>query len=230
MRYPESSVWGPTRGRDSSSGRLARKKDEMRKLPSTWSIIRTDNACWGVTTSAPVVFFIALMIKLTGTIPGRRGGPDTPVDPEVANMVLVCAMALILFLAAIVGRRVGRIRSLFDAGREVEASVRKVQYFRGARTKLELEFDLGGVPYKASSAFLRSSRTPAFSEGTRIPVLVHPANPKCAIPLALYADPGPAQSDERPISPENQSWVLKLKAPGREHRAGASQTVPREDR
>jgi hypothetical protein len=32
------------------------------------------------------------------------------------------------------------------------------------------------------------------------------------------------------ISPENQSWVLKLKAPGREHRSGASQTVPREDR
>lgn len=145
----------------------------MRKLPSAWSIIRTDNACWAVTTSAPVVFFIALTIKLTGTIPGRRGGPDTPVDPEVANMVLVD---------------------------------------------------------KASSALLRSSRTPAFSEGTRIPVLVHPANPKCAIPLALYADPGPAHSDERPISPENQSWVLKLKAPGREHRSGASQTVPREDR
>jgi hypothetical protein len=97
----------------------------MRKLPSAWSIIRTDNACWGVTTSAPVVFFIALMIKLTGTIPGRRGGPDTPVDPEVANMVLVCAVALILFLAAIVGRRVGRIRSLPTEAASVASAWRR---------------------------------------------------------------------------------------------------------
>ena len=44
-------------------------------------------------------------------------------------MVLACAVALILFLSAIVGLRVARIRSLFDGGREVEDSVRKVTYF-----------------------------------------------------------------------------------------------------
>jgi hypothetical protein len=60
----------------------------MRKLPAPWSVISTDNVCWAITTSAPMVLFIALMIKLTGTIPGRRGEPDTPVNPEVANTVL----------------------------------------------------------------------------------------------------------------------------------------------
>jgi len=203
----------------------------MRKLPSPWSIIWTDNACCGITTSAPVVFLMALAIKLTGTIPGSRGRPDTPVDPEIASMVLACAVALILFLSAIVAVRVARIRSLFDGGREVEACVRKVKRFRGgARLKLEFEFELDGIPYKVSSAFLRSSRTPAFSEGTRISVLVDPVNPKRAIPLALYADPGAAQSGERPISAEHQSWLQKLKALGLKHRSGASQTVPGDDR
>ena len=64
----------------------------------------------------------------------------------------------------------------------------------------------------------RSSRTPAFSEGTRISVLVDPVNPKRAIPLALYADPGAVQSGERPISAEPQSRLQKLKAQGLKHR------------
>jgi hypothetical protein len=166
----------------------------MHKLPSPWSIIWTDNACVGVATAAAMVFFIGLMVKLTGTIPGRRGGPDTPVDPEVASIVLACAVALMLFLSAIVALRVVRVRNLFDGGREVEASVRKVTYFRGgARQKLELEFDLDGIPHKVSFFFLRSWRTPAFSEGTRISVLVDPVNPKRAIPLALYGDPDAAR-------------------------------------
>ena len=167
---------------------------KVRKLPSPWSIIWTNNACLGFTTGALFVLFIGLMVKLTGTIPGKRGGPDTPVTPEVASMVLACAVALILFLSAIVALRVARVRNLFDQGREVEASVRKVTYIRGgARQKLELEFELSGIPYKVSFFFLRSSRTPAFSEGTRIPVLVDPANPKRAIPLALYGDPSTAR-------------------------------------
>jgi len=147
---------------------------------------------------------------------GSRGRPDTPVGPDVASMVLACAVALILFLSATVALRVARIRSLFEGGREVEASVLKVKYFRGGtRQKLEMEFELDCIPYKVSSAFLRSSRTPAFSEGTRISVLVDPVNPNCAIPLALYTDPGAAQSGERPISAEHRSWAPKLKAPGR---------------
>ncbi len=203
----------------------------MRKLPSPWSIIWTDNACCGIIAIAPLFLLIALLIKLTGTIPGSRGRPDTPVDPEVASMVLACGVALVLFLSAIVARRVARIRSLFDGGREVEASVRKVTYFRGgARQKLAFEFELDGIPYKVSSVFLRSSRTPAFSEGTRISVLVDPVNPKRAIPLALYGDPGAAQSGERPISAEHQSWLQKAKALGLKHRSDASQTVPGDDR
>jgi hypothetical protein len=162
----------------------------MRKQPSPWSIVSTDNACWAVTTGAAMVFFIGLMVKLTGTIPGKRGGPDMPVTPEVASMVLACAVALVLLLSAIVALRVARVRSLFDQGREVEASVRKVTYFRGARQKLELEFELYGIPHEASFSFLRSRRTPAFGEGARIPVLVDPADPKRAIPLTLYGDPG----------------------------------------
>jgi hypothetical protein len=161
----------------------------MHKLPSPWSIIWTDNACWGITTSTPMVLLVALAIKLTGTVPGRRGGPDTPVDPEVASMVLACAVALVLLLAGIVALRVRRIQSLFERGREVEASVRKVTYFRGG-VKLRLQLELHGIPYEVRSSFVRWPRTPTFSQGTRIPVLVDPENPKRAIPLALYADLG----------------------------------------
>ncbi|MCI0631606.1 MAG: hypothetical protein L0Y44_13230 [Phycisphaerales bacterium] len=103
----------------------------MRKLPSPWSIIWSDNACCGMVTTAPLVLFIGLAIKLTGTVPGRRGGPDRPVDPDVATLVLACAVGLILLLSAIVARRVARIRRLFDGGREVEASVRKLTVERG---------------------------------------------------------------------------------------------------
>jgi hypothetical protein len=166
--------------------------DRMHKVPSPWSIVSTDNACWAIATSTPMVLLIALLIKLTGTVPGRRGGPDTPVDPGVASMVLACAVALILLLAGIVALRVRRIQSLFDRGREIEASVRKVTNVRGG-AKLELEFELHGIPYKVRSSFLRWWRTPTFNEGTRIPVLVDPENPKRAIPLALYSDPGEAQ-------------------------------------
>ena len=120
-------------------------RETMRRLPSPWSIIWTDNACCRITTIAPVVFLMALVIKLTGTIPGGRGRPDTPVDDEVASLVLAGAAALALFLSAIVARRVARIRSLFDEGREVEASVRRVTSFRGARQKLEFEFELDGI-------------------------------------------------------------------------------------
>jgi hypothetical protein len=165
----------------------------MRKVPSAWSILAGDNACWGLLTSVPMVLFVGLAIKLTGTVPGRRGGPDRPVDPEVASMLLACAVAVVLFLSAIVALRVARIRSLFDRGREVEARVRKVMSFRGSRQKLDLEFELYGIPHETSVSFLRWPKTPAFSEGTRIPLLVDPEDPKRAIPLALYGDPGAAQ-------------------------------------
>src|SRR5262245_28343760 len=172
---------------DSSDG------EGMRKRPSPWSIIWTDNACCGIVTAAPLILFIAVMIKITYAIPGRRGGPDTPIDPAVASLVLACAVALILFLFAIVARRVERITSLFEAGREVEASVRKLTCFRGG-AKLELEFELDGIPYQVDFRFLRGWRTPAFSEGTRIPVLLDPANPKRVVPLALYGDPFAART------------------------------------
>jgi hypothetical protein len=162
----------------------------MRKLPSVWSIVSTDNVCWAMTTSAPLVLFLGLMVKLTGTMPGGRGKPDIPVDPDVATMVLASAVALILFLGAIVARRVARVRGVFDEGREVEARVRKVKYVRGG-AKLQLEFELNGIPYNVRFGFQRWPRTPAFSEGTRIPVLVDPTNPKRAIPLALYAPQAP---------------------------------------
>ena len=172
----------------------------MHKLPSPWSIVSTDNPCWAIATASAMVFLIGLAVKLTGTVPGRRGGPDTPVDPEVAGMVLASAVALSLFLWVIVALRVVRVRGLFDRGREVEASVRKVRCLKGG-TKLELEFELYGIPHKARFSFMRSGRTPAFSEGARISVLVDPANPKRAIPLAFYGEtrarPGSA---EHPIS------------------------------
>jgi hypothetical protein len=164
----------------------------MHKPPSAWSIISIDNACWAMITSAPMVLLIALLIKLTGTMPGRRGGPDIPVDPEVASMVLAGAVALVLLLARIVALRVRRIQGLFERGHEVEASVAKVTYVRGGM-KLVLEFELHGTPYEVRCSFVRWPRTPAFSEGTRTPVLVDPENPKRAIPLALYGDPRAAQ-------------------------------------
>lgn len=127
----------------------------MRALPSPWSIIKTDNVCWAILTSAPLVLFMGLMIKFTGTMPGRRGGPDVPLDPAV------------------------------------EATVRKVSYFRGARTQLVLEYKLEGDSYKIKSTFIRWSQTPVFSGDTRIPVLVDSVNPRRAVPLDLYAQRRP---------------------------------------
>jgi len=137
-----------------------------------------------------MLLFIGLMVKLTGTVPGRRGGPDIPVDSDGATMVLAGAIALILLLSAIVARRVARVRYVLDRGRQVHATVRKVTYFpRGGRQKLDLEFELDGLRCSVSSAFTRWPSTPAFSEGTRIAVMVDPLNPKRVIPAALYADP-----------------------------------------
>jgi hypothetical protein len=162
----------------------------MRTPPSSWSVFSSNELCCGIASAALLILFIGLGVEITGTIPGKRGGPDVPVSPEVARMVLACAVALVALLAAIVARRVARTRSLFAEGREVEASVRKLTYYKGgARQKLELEFELNGTRYEGGFVFLRSSRTPDFSEGTRIPVLVDPSNPKRVVPLALYGDP-----------------------------------------
>ena len=86
----------------------------MRKLPSPWSILRTDNACYQMSWIGPVFFVLSLLVKLTGTVPGGRGRPDQPVDPEFATFVLASAAALTAFLGSIVALRVSRIRSLFD--------------------------------------------------------------------------------------------------------------------
>ena len=74
------------------------------------SAISVPGACRAAITQVPG--------QLTGTISGSRGRPNTPVDPDVASMVLACAVAVILFLLATVALRVVRIRSLFEEGRE----------------------------------------------------------------------------------------------------------------
>src|SRR5262245_32250409 len=126
----------------------------MRKTLSAWSIIRTDNVCWAIATSAPMLLLIGLLVKLTGTVPERRGGPDIPVDPDGGTMVLAGAVALILLLSAIAARRVARVRDVFDRGRDVQATVRKVTHFRGTRERLDLEFELDGLSCTVSSGFI----------------------------------------------------------------------------
>src|SRR5262245_16449016 len=195
----------------------------MRRLPSTWSIVWTDSACWRSTSIAAVGFLVALMLKLTGRLPGGRGKPDSPIDPELASLILAYAVAGVLFLLAIVAQRVARIRSLFERGLEIEATLRKVKRTRGGTT-LQLELQYAGITYRVRSAFQRGSKTPGFEVGTRIPVLVDPLNPRRAVPLALYADPGadPSLSGtaERAVSAElprvalgkPKSWVLRLRS------------------
>jgi hypothetical protein len=168
----------------------------MRKLPSTWSIVSTDNACHVMTVFAPVLFFLALMIKLTGTVPGGRGKPDQPVDPEFANWALASTSALVIFFWALVAMRVSRIRSLFDRGEEVEATIKKVSRFKGGAT-LKLEFQRAGTAYKVRSSFRRDRRTPDFTAGERISLLVNPDNPRRAVPVVLYERADPARAPER---------------------------------
>jgi hypothetical protein len=151
-------------------------------------------------------FGLALMVKLTGTLPGGRGKPDRPVDPEFASMLLAGAAVWLLLLAAIVAARVALVRRLFDQGEEVEATVVKVSRFRGGGS-LKFEFERAGETYRVRSTFQRWARTPTFTEGTRIPVLVDRLNPKRAIPIALFADPGtpPAGSRVASASVEHRS-------------------------
>jgi hypothetical protein len=178
----------------------------MRKLPTARSILWTDNVCYVLSVIAPMCFGFALMVKLTGTLPGGRGKPDQPVTPEFANLLLAGATAFALLLSAIVAARVARIRRLFDQGEEVEATVVKVSRFRGG-AKLKYEFERAGTTYRGRSSFQRWARTPTFTEGTRIAVLVDRLNPKRAVPVALFADPGtpPAGSRVASASVEHRS-------------------------
>jgi len=201
----------------------------MRKPPSRWSILSTDVVCWRIATTAPIILFFAISIKLTGTLPGKRGKPGTPVDPEVATMVLACASGLVLFLSAIVALRMARIRGLFDGGEEVEAGVRKVKRFRGG-TRMNLEFELDGIAYETGCSFLRWRRTPEFREGTRIPVLVDRVNPKRAVPLALYPREGAVESGEHRVRAEEQGRLQESLALGPKHPSGTSETVRGDDR
>ena len=198
----------------------------MRKLPSIWSIVGTDSACWQITSIAAVVFFVALMIKLTGTLPGGRGKPDVPVDPAFASLILAYALAGIVFLSAIVVRRVARIRSLFDRGLEIEATVRRVKRMRGGTT-LKLEIEHAGITYSVRSSFQRGWRTPEFDEGSRISVLVDPLDPRRAVPLALYADPAsaPAGRAEQTAPAEQSRVAWTSRVPGLRLRSRTSRTA-----
>lgn len=159
----------------------------MRTRPSTWSIVSTDNVCFRITTLTPWALIFALMVQFTGTLPGGRHKPDVPVDPAVASTILACAMALSLVLAGIVVLRVRGIRDVLEHGREIEAWVRRVKRFKGGAT-LQLELESAGVRHAARYTFQRWTRTPTFEEDTRISVLVDPAHPRRALPLALFSD------------------------------------------
>jgi len=103
--------------------------------------------------------------------------------------------------------------------------VRKVKRYRGGTT-LKLELQHAGITYRVSTTFQRWWRTPSFEEGRRISVLVDPLNPRRAIPLALYAEPGadprgaPAGTAEGAVPAElpgvalreSKSWVLRLRS------------------
>jgi hypothetical protein len=189
----------------------------MRKLPSAKSIVWTDNACNTMTTLAPVVFLLALLVKLTGTVPGGRGRPDQPVTPEFANLLLASAATLVMILGVFVVLRVRRIWNLFDVGEEVEATVKKVLRFRGG-ARLKFEYEHGGTTYTAHAAFKRSSTTPEFEVGARIALLVDRLRPKRAVPLALYQAPqahgrnaGAPSASSTPAAPE--AFELRLGSP-----------------
>jgi hypothetical protein len=199
--------------RGSVPGHRGSDADPMRRLPSPWSIVWTDNVCFRITTLTPWALIFALMVKLTGTLPGRRNKPDVPVDPGVASTILACAGVLALVLAGIVVLRVSRIRGLFERGREDEACVRKVKRFRGGAT-LKLELERAGVTHQARYTFQRWSNTPLFEEGTRVSVVVDPAHPKRVLPLALFSEacaaPGGSAGEPLESRRESKSSGLQL--------------------
>ena len=176
----------------------------MRALPSPWTILRTDNRSYQLTWLGTVCLVLALLVKLTGTVPGGHGRPDRPVDPGVANLVLASAAALTALLGSIVALRVARIRGLLDSGDEVEAEVRKVSRFRGG-ARLALEFERDGRTHRVRWTYQRWSRTPIFVAGMRV-VARRSGEPRRAVPVdARGRGSNPAQlggrharADERP--------------------------------
>lgn len=201
----------------------------MRKLPSPWSIVWTDNACYQMVLFPPIFFLFALVVKLTGTWPGSRGRPDRPVDPEFASLALACTGGMLAFLWSIVALRVARIRGLFDSGEEVVATVEKVSRFRGGST-LRLEYERAGTTYRVRSSFQGSSRIPTFTAGDRVSLLVDRMNPKRAVPIALYAnDSGGAPASRRAAGEQPSAatpWPKKL---GLQLRSSTSQPARRGD-
>lgn len=204
--------------------------EEMRKLPSPWSIVWTDKACYPMLL-APLMFFLfALAVKLTGTWPGSHGRPDRPVDPEVANLALACTGGLMVLLWSLVALRIARIRSLFDSGQEVEATIRKVKRFRGGWT-LELEYEHAGTTYRVRSSFQNSSRTPGFTAGDRVSLLVDRMNPKRAVLTALYANDGDTKPAASRAAVEQPSAALpKSKTLGLQLSSGRSRPSGRDER
>ena len=156
----------------------------------------TDNACYLMVVYPLVCFLFALAVKLTGTLPGSRGRPDHPVDPRFASLALACTGGMLALLWSRVARRVARIRSLFDSGEEVEATVRKVSRFRGGCT-LKLEYEHAGTTFRVRSSFQRWRRTPRFTAGERVSLLVDRMNPKRAVPTALYTNAGDTTAASR---------------------------------
>ena len=201
----------------------------MRKLPSAWSIVWTDSTCCQLVLIAPMFFLFALMVKLTGTVPGGRGRPDRPVDPEFATLALACTGAMLAFVGAFVALRVARIRGLFDAGEEVEAMVTKVSRSKGGST-LRLEYERAGTSYRVRSSFQRSSRMPTFTAGDRVTLLVDRMNPKRAVPMVVYGDTAPAPlraGHDAVEKPGAAPWPAK--ALGLQVSSGTSQPARRGD-
>jgi len=157
----------------------------MRQPPRTRSIFWTESACYPLVCVAVAILLLTLGVKVTGTLPGRRGRPGTPVDPETASWILSGGIAAALALSAIAARRVARVRRLFEDGHQVEATVEKVLRYRGGST-LRLEFSQRGEVRRARAKYVRWRQTPSFEQGMRISLLVDRDDPRRVVPLALY--------------------------------------------
>lgn len=190
----------------------------MRKLPSAWSIVWTDSTCYQLALIAPTFFLFALLVKLTGTVPGSRGRPDRPVDPAFALLALACTGAFLAFAGTFLTLRVRRIRALFEAGEEVEATVAKVSRWKGG-SKLALRYERSGTAREVRTSFQRSARIPEFAVGDRVTLLVERRNPRNAVPIVVYGDGVEARipADRDPLQrPAAVPWPVKAfgRAPG----------------
>ncbi|MCI0587468.1 MAG: hypothetical protein L0323_11570 [Planctomycetes bacterium] len=150
-----------------------------------WKILRHDPHWFPMVAFGIVLFAFSLLVWITGRMPGGRGRPARPVDPEEARAFLSVAALLMASLCAIAGLRAWRIRGLFEVGDVVQATVERVTYAKGT-SRVRFDYEHRGTRCSLRRSIRKSARARALKPGDSLAILVDPDRPRRVVLAELY--------------------------------------------